>query len=278
MMPMPSKFLGIQEALKVLGGFARFYAADVPVQDVASMASQQGFRRVLCCCEGGDFALTFMGLGQPGCEIFAFDTCPAQLFLLAAKAKLIQVPRMRHFDPSLDFISRLYDGRIRSLPQTISKLGIHAKLVNLKTKKYVKLSNGMEEKFGVDILPGNDSGKTKVFWGRDQDFLSAIRKNIPFLRFIHEDVFLLPELFARNSLDVIFISDIHIPGIMPYYIQRLKSLMSCLKPGGVVIGDADCEGDLENMPTIIEILEHDAKFFGLKKYGKKGAVLALQKK
>jgi hypothetical protein len=269
-------FLEIQDVLKFYGGFSRFYAADVPVEDVVSMAPK-GYRRVLCCCEGGDFALTFMGLGSQKTEIFAFDTCGAQLFVLAAKAKMIQDPGIQHFNPSLEFISRLYNGRIEPLPRIISKLGIHAKLINLKTKKDVHLSGGMQEKFGVDILPGNYSGATKVFWGKNKEFLSTIRKNTPFLRFIHEDIFLLSDLFTPGSLDVIFISDIHIPAIMPYYIQRLNLLISCLKAGGVIIGDADCAGDLGNMPTLIEILEHDARKFGLKKHGKKGAVVALQK-
>jgi hypothetical protein len=272
------EFLGVDDALKAYGGFARFYAADVPVEAVASMAPK-GFRRVLCCCEGGDFALTFMGLGKPGTEIFAFDNCPAQLFLLAAKAKLIEDPKTDHFNPSMDSIIQLYEGRIQPLPRIIKKLNTHAKVVNIKTGQYVNLPGETAEKFGVDFFPGNDSGetRTKVFWARNQRFLSGVRKNIPGLRFVHQDILFLSDLFKPSSLDVIFISDIHIPAIMPYYIGRLKLLVSCLKPGGVVIGDVEDHRNLENLPTVIEVLGHDLQMFDLKKRGQKGSILAFQK-
>src|SRR5262249_38059869 len=114
------KFLKINDVIRTSGGFIRFYATDVPVEHVLAMAPQ-GFQRVLCCCEGGDFALTFLG-SKPGVKVFAFDLCPAQLFLLAAKTKLIETTKIEHFNPSLNLFTRLYKGRIQPLPRIISQL------------------------------------------------------------------------------------------------------------------------------------------------------------
>lgn len=274
---LPLRLLNVDDVLKSYGGFARFYSADVPVEDVVSLVPKEGFGRVLCCCEGGDFALTFMGKGGPGTEVFAFDICSAQLFVLAAKAALIKDPKTMNFAPSLEYLSTVNQGRIQRFPQIISRFNVQSKLVNIKTKKYVEFPVEFTQKFGVEIFYSNRSGSTDVYWGKDQKFLSAIRKNIASLRFIREDILFLPDLFKQDSLDIIFVSDIHMPSLMPFYIERLNALLSCLKSGGVVIGDADRTGDLDNLPTLIEIFEENAKGFHLKKYGEKGRVVALQK-
>jgi hypothetical protein len=78
-------------------------------------------------------------------------------------------------------------------------------------------------------------------------------------------------------LDIIYLSDIPLQNAIPYYLERLKALMACLKSGGLVLGNTEDLNELDRNPTIMEILKNYMNLFGLKQVGERRKALCLQK-
>ncbi|MBL8013019.1 MAG: hypothetical protein JNN05_04150, partial [Candidatus Omnitrophica bacterium] len=72
-------------------------------------------------------------------------------------------------------------------------------------------------------------------------------------------------------------SDIPLQNAIPYYLERLKILISCLKPEGLVIGNTEDLNELDRNPTIMEILKNYKDLFGLELVGEKRKAICLKK-
>ncbi|MBL8014252.1 MAG: hypothetical protein JNN05_10430, partial [Candidatus Omnitrophica bacterium] len=94
MVGVVKKPMKIKEVFDVCGGFVRYFGTTEVMENMASFVDRKKALRILACCAGGDQALTFLGNGKKGTEVFAFDQNPAQLFVLACKADYLENPKI----------------------------------------------------------------------------------------------------------------------------------------------------------------------------------------
>ncbi len=275
MVGVNKKPMKIKEVLDAYGGFVRYFGTTELMQNMVAYVDPKKPLQILACCGGGDQSLTFLGHCQKGTEVYAFDLNPAQLFVLACKAVYLEDTKLKVFDPTFDRISRLHLGRIRKLPRNVQKI---TKLVNLRGNKNIDLKEDFREKFGFEIDSGLfDFKPQSLHWVKDRRFMAAIRKQLHHLNFIREDVLYISDWFAKGSLDVIYLSDIPLHNAIPYYLERLNTLILRLKPGGLVMGNTEDLNELDRNPTIMEILLNYQDLFGLKLVGQRKKSLCLRR-
>ncbi len=263
------------EAFMTCGGFVRYFGTNEPVIHIAKVMEGRQPRRVLACCGGGDQALTFLGLAKEHPEVYAFDMNPAQLFVLACKARLLEEGQVKTFSPSFDRISRSNLGRIRALPQDVRRI---SRLVNIPARKAVRVSADFAGKFGFEVDSGMyDYCQKNVYWANDKRFIMKIRASLAGLKAIHADALSVADWFAREYLDIIYVSDIPLHNAIPFYLERLRALVDRLSPGGLVIGNAEDQQELDRCPSIIEVMRCYKELFGLLEFRQEGQIVALMK-
>lgn len=257
------KPLAIQKALDIYGGVVQFFGTNEPLDELAAILKRKSFGRILACSCGGDQVLTLMGLARPRAQTFAFDCNPAQLFVLAVKARLIADRKLENFSPSLEKICSEYRNQVQIKTY-----------VPFEGKKWAKEDFIHHlNKYGLVIDHPTYFLKNPVFWKQDKKFLSSIRANLKGLRFLCADVLLAAEEFPKRFFDLFYLSDIRVNRDYPsFYLRRLACLLSRLKPGGLICGYTN------KQYSLMRLLGERADFFGLELMRKTEKIWCFEKR
>jgi SAM-dependent methyltransferase len=236
MMKKDSWGVGIHKALKLFGGFVRYYDTTEPLQKLAALVSAGNCRNILACCGGGDQALTMLGAGGGRGALWVVDTNPAQLFVLAAKALFLKQKKLM---PSFGQLRQAYPGRITAVKKNIRRLQqVH--LCHMVTGKIIAPPAGLAERYAFIM---DDEmfvlSKSGPFWKEDLLFMARVRAGLGLLRFARMDIFDSPDYFKQGSLDLIYISDIFWSEALAYYQLKLAKMAGLLRPGGRIISHLD---------------------------------------
>ncbi|MDP2653388.1 MAG: hypothetical protein Q8Q08_05085 [Candidatus Omnitrophota bacterium] len=228
--------IGIYKALKRFGGFVRYYDTTEPLPQLAALVSSGDCRNILACCGGGNQALTILGAVHGRCSLWAVDTNPAQLFVLAAKAFLLKKNKAM---PSFERLRKAYPGRIAAVKKNVRSLQ-QVYLYHAVTGKKIVPPAGLAEKYELitddEMFVLRESGP---FWEKDLWFADRVRERLDCLRFVRMDIFDSPDYFKRGSLDLIYLSDIFWQETLAYYQVKLARMMGLLRSGGRIISYLD---------------------------------------
>lgn len=271
-----SQILTIPQALKEFGGHVRYYAPTESSKEILNFIKSP-IRNALCCCGSGNQVIALLtALNKTG-YMFAFDTNPAQLFVLAAKAKFISKQKKLPFVPSFETISKKYPKTIFPQPQDLRTVeGFY----DLKNKRFMSIATSFPKSFAFECDEGmfNHQHHIEPFWSRDIDHIRRIKDNIPRLRFLHANLLYLNTLFPNNFFDLIYISDITFLKPTDFYTKKLSSVLKLLIPGGIIIGNSDPgEKYASNCQSAIDILRRNKHSLKLKIYAQKNNLYALKK-
>jgi hypothetical protein len=241
MMIGPGQKMGVEKALKSFGGFVRYFDSTEPLARLAALVSAGDYRKILACCGGGDQALTMLGAGGGKGALWAVDTNPAQLFVLAAKSMHL---KDKGSMPSFGQIRQAYPGRVAAVKKNISRL--HQKcLCDRVTGKIMAMPPRLSEKYSIVI--GNEMfviPESGPYWQNDHAFTGRVSAGLGKLKFAKMDIFDSPDYFEPGSLDLIYISDIFFQEALPYYQAKLARMALLLRPGGLVVNYRDPGDDL----------------------------------
>lgn len=230
---------GIAKALKCFGGFVRYYDTTEPLPELAGLVSAGCYRNILACCAGGDQALTMLGCSAAGGNLWAVDINPAQLFVLAAKARFLKQKRAM---PSFGQLKQEYPGRIAAMQKNIHNLH-KMYLYNTATGKQVPAPLKLADRYSlvVDdrmfVLP-----RSGPYWQKDLWFTARVSARLNKLQFACMDIFDSPDHFKKGAVDLIYLSDIFWPQVLAYHQARLARMVRLLRVGGVIVSYLD-EGD-----------------------------------
>lgn len=232
--------IGINKALKLFGGFVRYYDTTEPLPQLAALASTGDCRNILACCAGGDQALTMLGAGGGRDALWAVDTNPAQLFVLAAKAFFL---KQKNLMPSFGQLRQVYPGRISAVKKNMRRLQ-EMYLCHTVTGRKIVPPAGLAERYSLviddEMFVSSPSGP---FWREDLLFTARVRAGLGLLRFARMDIFDSPDHFKQGSLDLIYMSDIFWPEALSYYQVKLARMAGLLRPGGRIISYLDAGDD-----------------------------------
>ncbi len=232
--------IGINKALRHFGGFVRYYDTTEPLPQLAAFVSTGNCRNILACCGGGDQALTMLGASSGGGFLWAVDTNPAQLFVLAAKAFFL---KQNNLMPSFDQLRQAYPGRIAAVKKNIRHLQ-QMYLCHKATGKMIvppaRLAEGYTLVLEGEMVVLPESGP---FWRKDLLFMARVRERLGLLQFARMDIFDSPDHFKQGSLDLIYISDVFWPENLAYYQAKLARMVGLLRPGGRIISYIDPGND-----------------------------------
>ncbi len=219
----------IHKALKRFGGFVRYYDTTEPLQQLAAIVSSGPCDDILACCGGGNQALTMLGTASCISSLCVVDINSAQLFILAGKACFL---KQKKYLPSFKQLKQDYPGRIKALKRNVCRLE-RMRFCHVSTGKLITLPKSLTENFSLVmegemvVLP-----KSGPFWQEDMLFISRVCARIDRMRLVHMDVFDSPDHFQRESLDLIYLSDIYWQEKLEYYQFKLARLAGLLRPGG----------------------------------------------
>lgn len=228
--------IGINKALKRFGGFVRYYDTTEPLSKLATLVSAGDCRNILACCGGGDQALTMLGAGGGKDGLWAIDTNPAQLFVLAAKAAFL---RQKNSVPSFEQLRQAHPGRIAAVRKNIRRLQ-QMRLCHLVTGKIIDPPSALAQGYAL-MMDGEMfvSSKSGPFWQKDPLFTTQVRAYLDCLRFTQMNIFDSHDYFKPRSLDLIYMSDIFWPEALTYYQAKLTRMVNLLRPGGRIISYLD---------------------------------------
>ncbi len=224
--------IGISQALKRFGGFVRYYDTTEPLPQLAAFVSAGDYRNILACCGGGNQALTMLGAGLEKNSLWAIDTNPAQLFVLAAKAAFF---KQKSSMPSFTQLRQAYPGRIAAIKKNIRRFE-QVQLSHTATGKIIAPPAALAERYALvmdgEMFVSSPSGPS---WQKDKLFTAQVRAALGSLRFARMDIFDSPDHFKPKSIDLIYLSDIFWPEVLPYYEAKLARMAQLLRPGGRII-------------------------------------------
>ena len=227
------------KALKRFGGFVQYYDTTEPLPELAALVTAGDHRNILACCGGGDQALTMLGAVAGKAALWAVDINPSQLFVLAAKAFFL---KKNNLIPSFGQLQKAFPGRIAAVKKNIRSLQ-QMYLYHTVTGKKITPPAGLREKY--KLVTNNEMfflRESGPFWKNDLLFISRVRARLGGLQFVRMDIFDSPDHFKQGSLDLIYLSDIFWPEILPYYQAKLARMVGLLRSGGRIITYLD-EGD-----------------------------------
>ena len=236
----PCERIGINKALKLFGGFVRYYDTTEPLPKLAALVSAGDYRNILACCSGGDQVLTMLGAGGGRGALWAVDINPAQLFVLAAKAFFL---KQKNLMPSFGQLRQAYPGKITAAKKNIRRLQ-EMYLYHTVTGKMIVPPAALAERYslviddGMFVLP-----EPGPFWQKDRLFTARVRARLGLLRFARMDIFDSSDHFKQGSLDLIYMSDIYWPETLAYYQDKLTRMAGLLRPGGRIISYLDAGDD-----------------------------------
>ncbi len=222
----------VNEALKRFGGFVRYYDTTEPLSQLAALVSGYDCRRILACCGGGNQALTMLGAGGGKDGLWAVDTNPAQLFVLAAKAAFL---KQKNVMPSFGQLKQIYSGRIAALKKDIRRLD-QMQLLHTVTGKIIAPPAALAERYTL-VMDGEmyQSSPSGPSWQKDKAFITRVRAALDCLQFARMDIFDSPDHFKPKSLDLIYMSDIFWAEPLAYFQAKLAGMAALLRPGGRII-------------------------------------------
>jgi hypothetical protein len=231
--------IGIPKALKLFGGFVRYYDTTEDLSKLAALVSSGDHQNILACCGGGDQALTMLGASPRQGSLWAVDINPAQLFVLAAKASYL---KKNDLMPSFEQLQKLHPGRVGAVKKNVRRLQ-EMYFYHTATGKKIAPPAAMAEKY--KLITSNEmfvARRSMLFWKEDPLFIARVRARLGNLHFSQMDIFDTPEHFKQGSLDLIYLSDIFWPEALPYYQAKLTLMAGLLRPGGIIISCLD-QGD-----------------------------------
>ncbi len=230
------KILKMHEALKVFGGFVRYYDTTEPLDRLAEIAASGPCDDILACCGGGNQALTILGAAGDAGSLYAVDINAAQLFVLAGKCHFLENSgRM----PSFAQLECTYSGRISSVKRDM-RCFEGVQLYHRYSERVIDPPESLVNNYffilshGMFVLP--DPG---LFWMKDDLFLARVKKRINCVRFVNEDIFNVSDFFQPGSFDLIYLSDIYWQEKLDFYQFQLARLADLLRPGGRIISYLD---------------------------------------
>lgn len=236
----PKRAMSVQQALRSLGGFVRYYDSTEPLAALAAITAAGNYKNILACCGGGDQALTILGAGGGRAGLLAVDINPAQLFVLAAKAEHLKATGSL---PAFVHIQKAYPGRVAAIKRNLSRL--HQKcLCDRATGKVVPIPERLGEKFSLILsnemfmLP-----QSGPYWRSDGNFSSRVIRALGNLRLARMDIFDCPDHFEPATVDFIYISDIYWQESLPYFQAQLARMAALLRPGGLIVNYLDSGDD-----------------------------------
>ncbi|MBF0485623.1 MAG: hypothetical protein HQL16_03810 [Candidatus Omnitrophica bacterium] len=266
--------LTAREALQAYGGHVKYFESTEKLSDLLKLSGKKA-NNILACCASGDQALTLLGALKVSGFLYAFDANPAQLFLLAGKALFLADQKKSPFVSSFEDLEAKYPGVISRLPADLRRVD---KLYNISKKKFQLMPEAFHQKFIFQSDNGMYSSRPP-FWSNDKKFTSGIKANIHKLRFLHSDLFYVDQWFGRNSLDLIYLSDISLMAVTPFYMTKISSLVSLLTSEGIILGHSDNgEQYLSQGQSVIDVLRKKSKILGLEVFGNRGNLWGLRKK
>lgn len=268
--------IGINQALRRYGGFVRYYDTTEPLSELATLITAGVCRNILACCGGGNQTLTMLGAGVGIRTLWAVDINPAQLFILAAKAKFLDKMRFSPFLPSFKQLQEIYPQKISPVKKDIRPL---KQLYNLENDRLIIPPSQMIRKYsvvhddGMFIRP--ESGP---FWQNDPTFVERVRETLPSLRFLRADILDAPEYFKEGSLDLIYFSDIYWQGMTDYHVDKLVGIVKLLRPNGRIIGYIDPGEDFGGRGiSPLEVLTKNARKLALRVDKEKCGYIVIQR-
>lgn len=270
------KIYEVKEAIKVYGGYVKWYHSTERLDKLVQLTAQRTYKNMLACCGGGDAALTLSSMLKPEGKAYIFDINPAQLFVLAAKAVFLAKQKKPPFYPDFKELKNIYPDTIFEQPQDYRFIN---KLYNIKEKNYKRFSHGFSRELvflcddGIFIEPNGEP-----FWKDNLYFVKRVKSRVGNLRLMHTDFFYADDLFAAKFFDLIYISDMCLNSAANFYLKRLTGILKLLAPGGLIIGNLD-SGDrhLNTGKCLIEILKEYSRHFNLEVKDNNGSLWALRK-
>jgi hypothetical protein len=271
-----SQILTIPQALKEFGGHVRYYAPTESSKEILNFIKSP-INNALCCCGSGDQVITLLTTLRNTGYMFALDTNPAQLFILAAKAEFISRQKKLPPMPSFENLCKKYPKIIFPQPKDLRTVeGFY----DLKNKRFISIASSFPKSFAFECDGGmfNRQHLIEPFWSKNIDYIRRIKDNIHRLRFLHANLLYLNTLFPNNFFDLIYISDITFLKPADFYAKKLSSVLKLLMPGGIIIGNSDSgEKYTSNCQSAIDILRRNERSFKLKIFAKKDNLYALKK-
>ncbi len=265
------------QVLRSYGGFVRYYDSTEPLLELAGLCAEGACRDVLCCCGGGDQALTMLGACWGIGTFCAIDINPAQLFILAAKAEFLANRKTAPFLPALDQVMRSYPLKIKPVQRDIRPLLF---MYHLPSGKRISAPKVLARKYAVIHDEGVLAAvEPAAFWSKDKHFSSQVRGNLPTLRFLRADILESPQHFKKASLDVIYFSDIYWQGMTQYHVEQMKAVLSLLRPEGRIISYVDPGEDYDGAGVSpAQLLAKHARQWSLNVKQYDSGYLVIQKK
>ena len=232
--------LDIQTTLKQFGGFVRYYDTTEPMEQLAAIVSSEPCEDILVCCGGGNQALTILGVVAQIKSLCAVDINAAQLFVLAGKISFL---KQKNNLPSFEQLKQLYHGKIAAVKKNIRSLE-EMNLQHIFTGKQIVTPKKLAKNYALIVDDGMFSlFEKKIFWYENETFISQICSNIDCVKFMHMDIFDSSDYFKKQSLDLIYLSDIYWQEKLEYYQVKLTRLVELLRPRGRIICFLDSGDD-----------------------------------
>ncbi len=266
----------VYTAVKIYGGFVKYYHSTETLLQMCKLVSRRSCRNILACCGGGDQSLALLSVLREDGRLIAFDSNPAQLFVLAAKAIFLERQKKPPYSPSFEVLEEQYPETVYSLPKDIRPI---KRLYDVRSRKECLVPQDYRKKFAFVCDSGMFEGeRTTPFWVDDDKFSAKIRARIPNIRLLHTDFYYLDQCFRKSMFDLIYISDISLIGEPLFYINRIKKVLEILRPGGRVLGHVDSgEQFFHQGVGLVDLVRRHCAELKLRKAGAEGSFIVFEK-
>ncbi|NTV29697.1 MAG: hypothetical protein HGA80_06430 [Candidatus Omnitrophica bacterium] len=261
--------------MKIYGGCIRYLHSTESLLDLLDLAREAAPKNIVACCGSGDQALVLSSLLPVSGRLYAFDSNPAQLFLLAAKARHLSSAIRPPYWLSLEQLTALYPGCVVPVKPDMRKLD---RVFDIKDRAYRDLPKEFSSRFVLEVDAVCCTRRQPV-WATDKILLKKIKTRLNRLFLVREDVFYLYEWFPDNAVDLLYLSDIAVASGHCYYREKLARLMRLVRSGGFIIGSLDRgEKFLGSGMPLIEMAKDLVPGLSLETVRVQEGLLALRKK